>query len=383
MAENKEFLKRQETVRLCMANAHVDALVIAAAARTDSRGALRYLTDYYVPVFEEYLVVTASGKTALFVHDQCGVSYAKKYAAVDEVYAIPADEYDTDPGKGIAEYIRSSGAERPAVAGSNYSALFYASLCGNLHCSCLYNFSSELDKIRAAKDGAELHLAVDAARLNDAVLSYYIERLAVGSNICDAVADASGFAYKSGAEDLYWMASLDTVPQTAFLSEMWKCSDTNTRGRYHYIILEHAAAGGHFGEVTQLVSFGKPKAEYLSAFSAVRDAIQAASAKIRPGAMIGDIAKASEEILIRAGYLDKSLAESSAASIGHSQGYDIYEPPRITRNNGALIEEGMRFNIHPAVRLDDGAVITYCDCYIAEKSGFRRLSSLSYEIAVI
>lgn len=366
-----------------MADARIDALVIAAAARTDSRGALRYLAGYYVPVFEEYLVVTAPGRTVLFVHDQCGVSYAKKYAAADEVYAIPTDEYDTEPGKLIAEYMRSVGAKSAAIAGNNYSARFYASLCGNLHCSGLYDFSYELDKVRAAKDGAELQLAADAARLNDAVLSYYIERLAGGSNICGAVADASGFAYKSGAEDLYWMASLDTAPQTAFLSEMWKCGDTNVKGRYHYIILEHSASGGHFGEVTQLVSFGKPKAEYLSAFSAVRDAIQAASAKIRPGAVIGDIAKASEEILIRAGYLDKSLAESSAASIGHSQGYDIYEPPRITRNNNTLVEEGMRFNIHPAVRLDDGAVITYCDCYIAEHNGCRRLSSLSYDIAVI
>lgn len=382
MAKNKEFLQRQKAVRLRMANAHIDALVVAAAARTDSRGALRYLTDYYVPVFEEYLIVT-SGKTALFVHDQCGVSCAKKYAAVDEVYAIPTDEYDTDPGKCIAKYIRSAGAENTAVAGSNYSAMFYASLCCHLHCGSLYDFSYELNKVRAAKDGAELQLASDAARLNDAVLSYYIERLADGNDICDAVADASSFAYKSGAEDLYWMASLNTVPQTAFLSEMWRCSDTNTKGRYHYIILEHSATGGHFGEVTQLVSFGKPKAEYLSAFSVVRDAIQAASTKIKPGAMIGDIAKASEEILIKAGYLDKSLAETSAASIGHSQGYDIYELPRITRNNDTMIEEGMRFNIHPAVRLDDGAVITYCDCYITEEKGCRRLSSLSYDITVI
>lgn len=381
MEKNKEFLKRQEAVRLRMAEADVDALVAAAAARTDSRGALRYLAGYYVPVFEEYLVVTA-GKTALFVHDPCGANYAKKYAAADEVYAIPADEYDIEPGKCVAEYIRSAGAASAAIAGSNYSALFYSSLRGSLRCG-LRDFSSELNKVRAAKDEAELRLSTEAARLNDAVLSHYLERLAGGSNICGAVAEASGFAYKSGAEDLYWMASLDAVPRTAFLSEMWKCRDADTKGRYHYIILEHSAAGGHFGEVTQLVSFGKPKAEYLSAFSAVRDATAAAASKIKPGALVGDMAKASEEVLIKAGYLDKAQAESAAASIGHGQGYDIYEPPRITRNNGTVIEEGMRFNIHPAVRLGDGAVITYCDCYVAERNGCRRLSSLPYDIAVI
>ena len=366
-----------------MTNASIDALVIAAAARTDSRGAIRYLTDYYVPAFEEYLLLTTSGESVLFVHDQCGVSYAKEYAAVDKVYTIPPDEYDSDPGACVAKYILSCGAKKTGIAGNNYSAKFLVSLRDKLHTCDLCNFSMELDQFRALKDETEAALAAEAARLNDSVLSFYIERLFNGSSVSGAVADASSFAYKDGAEDLYWMASLDAVPRTAFLSELWKCRKQSHIGMFHYIILEHSAKGGHFGEVTQLISFGKPKTEYTDAFKVVRDSIQAAAEKIRPGNMVSDIAEAAEKELIQAGCLDAAQAKASAVSIGHSQGYDIYELPRITNDNHTVIKEGMRFNIHPSVKLSDGAVITYCDCYITGDKYCRRLSSLPYDVVIV
>ncbi len=378
-----EFIKRQRAVCGMLREASAGALVAASAARLDSRGALRYLADYYVPVFEEYLVLDCAGRSVLFVHDQCGADYAERYGAADEVRVIPSDEYDSEPGRCVAEYINTLGAGTAAVAGGGFSHIFFSSLRRHLNAENVIDLSSGLSALMSVKSAAEAELAASAARLNDGAMSYYAKLLSEGRDCLTAVAEASRWACENGAEDLYWMASFGTAPRTAFLSEIWKRGSMAREEKYHYAVTEHSAKGGHFGEVTQLFSFGKPKSEYTRAFEYVCEALRAAAEKIRPGASVCELALASESVLIKAGYLSAEEAARLAPSIGHSQGYDIYETPRITRSERTVIKEGMRFNLHPSVRLDDGAVITYCDCYIAEKHGGRRLSSLPYKIIVI
>lgn len=378
-----ECIVRQHVLLKRMNEASLGALVIAAAARTDSRGAMRYIADYYVPVFEEYFVLDSLGRSSLFVHDKCGYDYAAKYSAVDEIRIIPPTEYDTVPGKCVAEYVNSLGTGTIAIAGNGFSHQFFSSFRRFLNAGTIKDYSDILSSLMSIKSLHEAELAAAATELNESTLTCYANLLSTGMECLDAVASASRHAYEYGAEDLYWMVSYGEIPRTAFLSENWPREMRKPADKYHYAVLEHSASGGHFGEVTQLFSFGKPKAEYFDAFNVVCDAIHAAADAIRPGCEVGAIARASEKLLIRAGYMDKAYAENAAPSIGHSQGYDIYEPPRITRDNKMIIKEGMRLNLHPSVSLCDGAMITFCDCYIVESNGARRLSSLPYEIITV
>ena len=92
------------------------------------------------------------------------------------------------------------------------------------------------------------------------------------------------------------------------------------------------------------------------------------------------MADAAERVLVELGFALPRSPGVPPSPIGHGQGADVWEPPCIVSGDSTPVRAGMRFNLHPAVRLPDGAVLTSCDCWIAEEDGARRLSTLPAEI---
>jgi Xaa-Pro aminopeptidase len=367
-----------------MSESGIDVLITGSSAQIDSRGALRYLAGYYLPVFEEYLVIPASGPVTFFAHDACGADYAQKYGVADDVRIIPNHEYNCSPGRCVAEFVMSQRGANLGMAGwAGISANFYRSLKSGLGGHEINDFTDEMNIMRMVKSPTEIVQTEEAVRLNESVFYHYLSLVRPGVREMDAINEASGFALENGAEDLYWMASSDEIPYLAYLAEARLKRHIFKAGDYSYIILEHSAEGGHFGETTHLVSLGDPKPEYVRAFAAVGMAQRAAAERIRPGALTGEMADASHEALADAGYEDRSKSLRPSAAIGHGQGLDAWEFPRIASGDETVIQPGMRFNIHPAVVLPDGAKITSCDCYISTETAARRLSSLPYEIIAV
>lgn len=380
----EEIRSRWQRVREEMAASGIDVLVTGASAQMESRGTLRYLADYILPVFEEYLVLPLSGAVTLFTHDAAGAGYAGQYSVTDDIRIVPGHEYNSDPGRCVADYVRSLGDGRVGLSGlAGLSANFYLSLLRHLDGRTPVDFTLRMNRIRMVQSPAEVRLSEAAVRLNEETFRHYLRFLGPGRRELEAVAAASRFAEDAGAEALYWMAASGPVPRLAYLAEAWQRRHVWRRGDYHTIVLEHSAEGGYFGETTHLISLGEPKPEYSRAFAAVGEAQRAAAARICPGARVGELADAAEAVLIERGYASPRGAGEQPAAIGHGQGADVWEFPRIVSGDTTPIEPGMRFNIHPMVSLADGARITSCDCYVATEDGSRRLSTLPYEIAVV
>ena len=373
----QELSRRWRAVRQEMEKAGAGALVAFGSPQLMARGLLRWLVDWPTPVFEEYLVMPLSGPVTLFVHDASEAEFARACCAADEVKIIPALEYVAAPCRCAAELIKSLGVRSAATAGRGMSAAFHASLSQNLKDIPLVNLAPQLEHLLMVKSPEEIRLSEAAVKLNEEVFRYYVGLVKPGGREVDAVAEASRFALSLGAEELYWMSASGPVPGLALMAQARERAHVWQKGDCHCIILEHAAAGGHMGETTHLLSLGKPKEEYAHAFAAVGEAQAAAASRIRPGARVGEVAHASEETLTKLGYAGMFTA---GAPIGHGQGVDVWEIPCIAAGDETVIEPGMRFNLHPSVRLADGAALTSCDCWVAEANGARRLSSLPREI---
>jgi len=379
MIKNTEIKLRQDNVRREMLKRGIDVLITGSSAQMEFRGVLRYLMDYYLPVFEEYLVMPLSGPATFFAHDGCGAKYAESLGCVDDARIIPGNEYNDAPGKCVAEFVTSLNCKSVGISGlAGFSANFYLSLQRRLGDIQLIDFTQQLNRIRMIKGPEEILLAEAAVKLNEDVFYDYLNYVKPGNSELEAVNNASLFALNAGAEDLYWMVSSGKIPHLAFLHQARQSKHVWAKGDYHYVVLEHSAAGGHFGEIIQLISIGAPKPEYVRAFSAVSEARKAAAAEIKRGAPVGGMADASDRALAEWGY-----PQNGRSAIGHSQGFDLWEFPGIAHGESTLIQPGMRFSIHPAVALPDGAVITSCDSYISTDTGARRLSSTPCEIIVI
>ena len=117
MNETQETRARQQAVRKAMAAEGIDVLITGASSQLEFRGILRYLANYYLPVFEEYLVIPLDGPVTFFAHDPSGADYAANSGAVDEIRIIPGNEYNPDPGKSVAGFVKSLAPKTIAAAG--------------------------------------------------------------------------------------------------------------------------------------------------------------------------------------------------------------------------------------------------------------------------
>jgi len=377
-----EIKQRQEHLRDVMTKEGIDALCVGASAQIDTRGLLRYLIDYYLPVFEEYLVIPRQGPVVFFPHDGCGADHARAFGVVDEVRPIPDREYATDPAKSIVSFLKEIACKTVGTAwGRGISSGFCISFRSHIEDIKDRDFSTVLERMRMIKSPSEIKLIKEAVRLNETVLDRYLKNIAVGRIDMEAVCDASQYALQNGAEDLYWMTSSSEIPAIGFLATSRRRHHILNRGEYHYVVLEHSCSGGYFSEITQLISLGKPKNGYIEALNAVTAAQKEAAAAIRPGIQVSRIADIAHKVLTDYGYRDEDASLSPC--IGHSQGLDAWEPPQISGDEKMTVKPGMRFNLHPVVVLPDGAKITSCISYMSTEDEAELLSSLPAEIIVV
>lgn len=377
-----EIKRRQMYLRYIMAEMDIDALCIGASAQIDARGILRYLINYYLPAFEEYLVIPRRGPVVFFPRDGRGADYAMAFGVVDEARPIPEREYAAEPAESVAAFLREIGCKTVGTAwGRGVSSAFCLSFQRRIGKIVTKDLSAALARMRMIKSPAEIALVKEAAILNEAVLERYLENVAAGRPEREALGEASRCAVQRGAEDLYWMTSSSEVPGFGALSPTGQRRHIWRPGDYHYAAFAHSGRGGYFSEVVQLVSLGKPKKEYAAAYGAVAAAQKEAAASIRPGVPVSRLADLAQKVLQDHGYGRET--ESPSPAVGHSQGLDAWELPRISGDEKITIRPGMRFNLHPSVALPDGAKITSCRSYLSTEGEPELLSGPPEEIIVI
>ncbi|MCI8515023.1 MAG: aminopeptidase P family protein [Lachnospiraceae bacterium] len=373
----EELAFRLAKVRRAMEEAGVEALVTGSSAQYDHRGMLRYLTDYYISVFEEFLVIHTDGPVVFFAHDASGVSYMEELGAVDEVRPIPGEEYTVRPGKCVAEYLKERRISHVGLAGlSGLSAAFYRSFTEAAEGLLQRDMTRELWQIRMRKSPYEMALSREAIRLNEEVFRYYLTQVAAGKTEYEAIQRAAAYGWEAGCEDQYWLADTGKgtlcrpLPLVREKGRIWQVGDM------HGVVMEHSAAGGHYSELSRHLSIGREAPAFTAAYEALAQAQEEAFAVMRPGNTVGQVAEAVETSLRKTVFGARYAKRAAPLSMGHGQGLDVWEYPRIIRGDETLLASGMRLNLHPSVELPDGTSVSFCDLYgITEKSA-EKLSSL-------
>jgi Xaa-Pro aminopeptidase len=122
-----------------------------------------------------------------------------------------------------------------------------------------------------------------------------------------------------------------------------------------------ACVGGYRADMSRSFVLGSPTPAQAAAWQAVRDALAAGLAAIRPGRPAGAIDEACRKVLRSRGY--ERLFGHDA---GHGVGLDLHEMPRLGRGSDEVLEAGMVVTVEPGlyepgvggVRLEELALVT-------------------------
>ena len=392
---SEEIKRRYAALREMMAEKELDYLVTGSSARDESRGMLRYFTDYDIPCFEEYLVIPMEGSPVFFAHDggtksameELAASYEGD-AAVQEIRVIPADEFPREPARCVSLYLNEKSQTRGrrlqvgACGLTGLSVRFASSLFETADGLDFVEVDLEVQKIRTVKSPWERERSLEAIRLNEWNFRYYLSLLRPGVREIEALPEAASHACRLGAERQFWLADTGKRPVCRPVPLLRERNHVFQEGDLHAVVLEHAAPGGYFSELSRHISFGKPDREVVYAYEALKSAQEAAFAAMKPGNTVGDVAREAERALKETSF-GAWLHTAPPTAMGHSQGLDVWETPRIIRGEETPLLPGLRLNLHPAAALSDGSRVSFCDLYEITEQGAKRLSELPPEVIIV
>lgn len=230
---------------------------------------------------------------------------------------------------------------------------------------------NEVNRIRAACAIAEKAFAWGAPRLRAGLseteaAALFRSRLSAGTGR-NGVMRADGFAF--------CMSGLNSAKAAGAyaLSRARKIQ----RGD---LALVHcnSYADGYWTDITRTYSLGRPDEQREKIYRAILEARVAALAAIRPGARASAVDHAARSILGAHGF-DKEFSHSTGHGIGFAA-IAHNARPRIHPKSEEQLQQGMVFNVEPAVYIEGWGGIRHCDMVTVTESGAEVLTPFQSRI---
>ena len=137
----------------------------------------------------------------------------------------------------------------------------------------------------------------------------------------------------------------------------------------HELILVHANshADGYWTDITRTYVLGAPQERQIKLYEAVFSARAAALAAIRPGVRACDVDRAARDVLRSRG-LDHAFRHSTGHGVGFAA-ISAAARPRLHPKSEEVLEQGMVFNVEPAVYFDSYGGLRHCDMVAVTSCG--------------
>ena len=127
------------------------------------------------------------------------------------------------------------------------------------------------------------------------------------------------------------------------------------------------------------VFFGSPTKEQQRVHEMIMRSQAAGIAALRAGvATCEEVDKASRDVIVADGY-----GEKFRHRLGHAIGWDVHEPPFLTKGDRTTVEEGMIFTVEPSVWQDGSYSARVEDCVVVRPDGGEKLTGGYQDLIVI
>ena len=306
-----------------MAEAGIDVLAVAANPwRTDY---LRYALDVTVAEGTAIALIERGGATRLLLESP---AEAERLGG----------EWTQSPAARAAEILASYPSQKIAVAPRQ--ALPYA-LARGPHRQSIAPATAMLDRLLLYKLPGEAEAVKRAAVLADEGYGVFRDSARVGRPEYALVADVEAFFRSRGCPENFMILGSGGVEVRGMhppgerriargdlvTTELTPCPD------------------GYYAQICRTLVVGEPNAAQRRAFGVYLEALEAGVAAVRPGATMGDVARAENEVFRRHGLGDYVTSEYTRVR-GHGMGLYV-DGPAVLEDVTLALEPDMTLIVHP------------------------------------
>ena len=238
-----------------------------------------------------------------------------------------------------------------------------------------------LRELRVIKDAGEIETMREAGRKTEAAFAEVLKRLRIGMTELDVVAEVDLQLRRQGSLGPSFTTSLyNTGPSHPMLFgrrlESWPRALTAPVS----VLFDFGAVhDGMCYDYGRTVSFGAPSEEQVRVHRLIMESQAAGIAALSAGdATCEAVDRAARAVIEEAGY-----GERFRHRLGHAIGWDVHEPPFLTRGDETPVREGMIFTIEPSIFQDRDFSARVEDCVVARPGGGEPLTSGWQDLIVV
>lgn len=244
-----------------------------------------------------------------------------------------------------AEAVRLSGARR---LGFESGSLTYWSH-GRLEVlldgiARLVPAGGETESLRVLKDAFELDCLRRAARITAEAMAETLQGVSPGMTEREVAGVFEGLLRRKGGG----MLSFPTLVGSGERSALAHPEPTDRAIAPGDLLLLDGGTtvAGYHADMTRTIVVGEPDARQRQVLGAVREALEAAIALMRPGTPISAIVKAAQQAMERHG-----LGSANPFGLGHGVGLALHEEPWLVAGEVGVLQEGMVLAVEPGAYL--------------------------------
>jgi Xaa-Pro aminopeptidase len=347
---------------------NLDLLLVGSTDSIQSRGNVRYLTNYATVYGNSLAILANQSEPILLVPSgSFQLGWAKDMAWSGDIRAV--NNYLEAFVSEVARLGVVGG--RVGLAGlEDFPGQFMAQLEAALPEVQFKPVSRSFKLMKADKTEAETDMVRASVALADRALSVLPGSVRVGTLENVLIANTHYQLAQAGAEDYFVLASsglrtVSPIPSRRSLEERDVLR----------VSIEPASQGGFWTQTIRTFCLDKPDSKVEAAFELCSNAVEAAEKKLKPGFTGGEIARDMVAVL-------KKSREGRIGPLGHGMGLDLTEPPFLLTTDETILRPGMVVTVHPSLIWGEVS-IWMGDTYLVTEDKPEKLSKLPNTLTIL
>ncbi len=238
-----------------------------------------------------------------------------------------------------------------------------------------------LRPLRAIKDADEIKTLRRAGEITEKAFDAVVRQMKVGMTELEVVSEIDYQMKRHGSLGPSFTTALyNTSPTKKLLFGSKEQSWPRELTPPESVLFDFGAVlDGMCYDFGRTVCIGAPSEEQILVHKLIMDSQRAGVEALRAGAITCEaVDKAARDVLVEAGYGDRFRHR-----LGHAIGWDVHEPPFLTKGDATQVEEGMIFTIEPSIFQDGSVSARVEDCVVARPEGGEKLTSGFQDLIVI